>query len=236
MAKAVFNASALRPDLSAHKIKLMGLPVSDTTPAYDEFSKQGFDTIVEVQIKEAGFRGGSGSQPNVRFYLNVSIHLVSAGNGKELYTRDFQFLSHELPFAEWFSEGSKPLLSVFKQAVENLADRILDELFLITSFPLDSGLWVLPDQPEFGTCWFRPIYPELRYSSLWYSISHNSPGIHVLFTEVVSSQPTLKWEAFPRPRDRKKGNEALLNKISDVTYDLKIWEVINDFPERLTYD
>jgi len=236
LAKEIYNISALRPDLLEHKIKIIGLPIADTTPAYDGFSKQGFDTIVEVQIKEAGFRGGSGSQPNVRFYLNVSIRLVSAGNGTELYTRDFQFLSHELLFVEWFFEGSKQLISVFKQAVENLADRILDELFLITSFPFDSGLWALPSQPEFGTCWFRPIYPELHYSSLWYSISHNSPGIHVLFTEVDSLQPTLKWEPFPRPRDRKKGNEALLNKISDVSYDLKIWEVKNDFPARLVYD
>ena len=236
LAIEIHNVSASRPDLSAYTIKHLSPSAPGTTPAYDDFSKQGFDTIVEVQIIEAGFRGGSGAKPSVRFYLNVHIRLLSTNNQKELYTRDFQFLSRELPFPEWFSDGSKELISVFKHAVMTLAERIVDELFLVTNFPFDSGLWALPGHPAFGTCWFRPIYPELKYSSLWYSIRHDSPGIHVLYPEVDSVQPLLKWEAFPRPRDLKKGNLPLLNKISDVTYDLKIWEAINDYPERLVYD
>jgi hypothetical protein len=117
-----------------------------------------------------------------------------------------------------------------------LADRILDELFIVTDFPFSTGLWTLPGQPGFGSCWFSPIYPELKHTSLWDSIRHNSPGIKVRYTEVDSLQPLFRWEPFPRPRDQIPSNAAVLAQISDVTYDLKIWEATGDFPERLVYD
>lgn len=236
LAKEIHNVSVRRPDISAHTIIHLSPSEIRSTSTYEEFSKQSLDTLVEVQITEAGFRGGSGAKPSVRFYLSVHIRLLSTNDQTELFARDFQFLSRELPLEEWFLDSSRELISVFKHAVMTLSERIVDELFLVTDFPFDSGLWALPGQPEFGTCWFRPIYPELKYSSLWYSIRHNSPGIHALYPEVNSVQPLLKWEAFPRPRDLKKDNLPLLNKISDVTYDLKIWEAINDYPERLVYD
>jgi hypothetical protein len=58
----------------------------------------------------------------------------------------------------------------------------------------------------------------------------------VLYSEVDSLQPTLRWEPFPRPRDQKPKNEKLLSQIRDVTYDLKIWQAMNDYPARLVCD
>jgi hypothetical protein len=228
--------SAGRTDLDRYAVTHLGLSQSGNTGAYHDLAKQDINTVVEVQITEAGFRGGSGSQPRVRFYLNARIRLLTNDNATQIYTRDFQYLSRECPFAEWFSDGSKGLLSGFEQAMGTLADRIVDELFIVTDFPFDSGLWALPGQPEFGCCWFRPIYPELKYTSLWHSIRHNSPGIHIRYTEVDSLQPLFRWEAFPRPRDMKPDNATVLSQIADVSYDLKIWEATGDYPERLVYD
>jgi hypothetical protein len=49
-------------------------------------------------------------------------------------------------------EKNEKLLSGFKQAMIILANRIVDELFIVTSFPFDSGIWALPSQPQFGYC------------------------------------------------------------------------------------
>ena len=236
LAEKICAVSVARPDLDQYAVRHLGLCPSGTTLAYADLSKQGINTAVEVQVTEAGFRGGSGFQPNVSFYLNAHIRVIAADNGMEIYTRDFQYLSLERPFVEWFSDGSKELSSGFTQAMVTLSHRIVDELFIVTDFPFDSGLWALPGQPEFGSCWFRPIYPELKYTSLWHSIRHNLPGIHIRYTEVDSLQPLFKWEAFPRPRDQKASNASLLKEIADVTYDLKIWEATSDYPERLVYD
>jgi hypothetical protein len=40
---------------------------------------------------------------------------------------------------------------------------------------------------------------------------------------VDSLQPTLRWEAFPRPEDLKGEKAALLARVREVTYDLRIW-------------
>lgn len=236
LAENICTVSSGRTDLDRYALTCLGLPQSDNTGAYDHLAKQGINTAVEVQITEAGFRGGSGSQPLVRFYLNARIRLLAIDSGKEIYSGDFQYLSRDLPFAQWFMDGSKALLSGFKQGMIDLADRIVDELFIVTRFPFDTGLWALPGQPEFGSCWIRPLYPELKHTSLWYSIRHNAPGIHILYTAVDSLQPLFSWEAFPRPRDMKSENATVLNQISDVSYDLKIWEAASDYPERLVCD
>ena len=236
LAGEIYAASISRPEVDMYAVIRLGLSSSDSTSVWGDGARQGINTVVEVQFTEAGFRGGSGSQPKVSFYLNVHIRLFAADTQTEMYSRDFQYLSRERPFAEWFSDGAKELLSGFSQAMVTLAERIVDELFVVTNFPFGSGLWAFPGQPEFGTCWFRPIYPELKYTSLWYSIRHNAPGIHMRYPEVDSLQPLFQWEAFPRPRDQKASNASLLSKIADVTYDLKIWEAPGDYPERLVYD
>lgn len=199
-------------------------------------SQQGVDTLVAVQVAEAGFRGGHGSTPSVSFYLNIHLQVLSVAGNSEIYTRDFQYLSQERPFAEWFANGSELLRESFSEGIASLAERIVDELFVVTQFPFSSGLWALPGQPEFGSCWFRPIYPELEYTSLWYSMRHFEPGVRIRYTLVDSLEPLLKWETFPRPRDLRPANAAVLNEITDVTYDLKLWEATNDFPTRLVYD
>jgi len=168
--------------------------------------------------------------------MNADIQLMDTKTGEKQYRRDFHYLSKALPYDEWFADGARQLSRGFEQAQVALAERIIDELFLVTSFPFDTGLWSFPGQPEFGSCWFFPVYPSSQYSSLWYSIRHNSPGITLLYANVDSTQPLLQWEPFPRPRDLTPDNESLVRQISNVTYDLKIWEASHDYPERLVYD
>ena len=234
LAEKMYAIAVSRNELHQHNVSLVRLPPG--TSSYSDLSSQGINTAVEVKVTEAGFRGGSGSQPSVSFYLNTRIRLLATDNGSEIYTRDFQYLSRQLPFAEWFTNGSRELLSGFGQAFDSLADRIVDELFIVTNFPFESGLWAFPGTPEFGCCWFYPVYPEVKYTSLGHSIRSGTPGIRIRYTEVDSLQPLFKWEAFPRPRDLKPSNASILNNVSDVTYDLKIWEATNDFPDRLVYD
>ncbi|MHB8844328.1 MAG: hypothetical protein ACYC7L_06215 [Nitrospirota bacterium] len=49
-------------------------------------------------------------------------------------------------------------------------------------------------------------------------------------------QPTLKWEAFPRYKDREEGPKGFADKISDVTYDLKVWKGQESSPPVLVYE
>lgn len=236
LAMQIYTDATARSDLAEYAVSQLSTYAPGNTTLYSDWLQQGIETVVEVQITDAGFRGGRGSHPNVSFFMNARIRLLATHTGKEIYTRDFQFLSRERPFKEWFSDNSRDLISGFQQAMGVLAERIVDELFIVTNFPFDSGLWAFPGQPEFGTCWFQPLYPEIKYSSLWDSMRKNEPGIKILYTPVNSLRPVLKWESFPRPRDQIPANASILDQIGRVTYDLKIWEAPNDYPERLVFD
>ena len=236
LAAEIQTIAAGRQEMNPYTVTHLGAWPPGSSASRTDLTGRGIDTVVEVRVTEAGFLGGSGSDPEVSFYLNARVRLVAPDTGQEIYTRDFQYLSRQLQFADWFAEGSKELAAAFEEAVEVLSERILDELFLVTDFPFDSGLWALPGVDAFGSCWFRPLYPEVRYTSLWYSIRHNAPGIHIRYTAVDSHRPLLKWEPFPRPRDHKETNMYVLGRISEVTYDLKIWEVVGDYPGSLVYE
>ena len=56
----------------------------------------------------------------------------------------------------------------------------------------------------------RPEYPP---------IPTNVPEPALIFVAIDSLQPTLRWESFPRDKDRKAG---LVSRIRNVTYDLRI--------------
>ena len=73
-------------------------------------------------------------------------------------------------------------------------------------------------------CGLPPIYPE-RNLSFWRAHAGWE------FVEIDSLKPTLKWEAFSKGKDK----EGRLNRISEASYDLKVWHVEDKIPVELIY-
>ena len=64
-----------------------------------------------------------------------------------------------------------------------------------------------------GAYGIRPEYPQLQFNLLG----------GIVYVEVDSLQPELRWEVFPRPQDDQADGEAFSSRVSDVSYELKIW-------------
>ncbi len=85
------------------------------------------------------------------------------------------------------------------------------------------------------TIGLRPEYPE-SYKRLW-------PGWpvaieEIIFTKIDTIEPTFRWDSFPRKKDvesKKQELHEVLGRITDVTYDLKIFRAENDYPAELMY-
>ncbi|MGD8369690.1 MAG: hypothetical protein PVG78_18770, partial [Desulfobacterales bacterium] len=173
------------------------------------------------------------------FYLNARIRMVSAAENAELYRRDFGFASAARPYRKWLENDSAALADGFQTAVTCLAGRIFDELFIVTAFPFDSNQWALPGAPDYGICWLGPVSPPYRQRSFSESLFSDPEKMirdWIEYTPADARQPSLRWEAFPRPQDYKDKNRRLIERIDRVTYDLKIWEVKDDRPGSLVYD
>lgn len=238
LAETLVEQSAHRSDLPSADLRYLGRD-EGSGPSQAARTGETVDTIIEIRVTEAGLLGGSGETPDVRFYMNAHVRLVHAADGVERYSRDFLHTSERRPYAQWFLDDAHRLGEAFQEALDRLSGRILDELLLVTHFPFASGLWAMPGSPEFGTCWFRPLDPAHTLRSFWGSIGKGSEQMitdAILYTPVHSLQPMLEWEPFPRPRDRRPENASLLGRISEVSYDLKVWEVSAGYPQRLVID
>jgi hypothetical protein len=79
--------------------------------------------------------------------------------------------------------------------------------------------------PTFG---LKPIYPKNL-------CSRPQSDCSILFREVDSLQPVLRWEVFPSEDVRRSSEAEVINRIRNVTYDLNVWISENDYPSSLIY-
>jgi hypothetical protein len=130
LTEAIYSAAASQPFLTINSITLLGEANSDPNISYGNYSSRGIKTILEVGVTEAGFQGGTGEHPIIKFYMNARTRLVEAASNTELYTQDFQYQSSERPFETWLENSGQMLAQEFKRAQANLTERIIDVLFL----------------------------------------------------------------------------------------------------------
>lgn len=60
----------------------------------------------------------------------------------------------------------------------------------------------------------------------------------IIFTKIDTTEPTFRWGSFPRKKDlesEKLEVQQALSRITDVTYDLRIFKAENDYPDELIY-
>jgi hypothetical protein len=229
LADAIRQSAGQREDLRRHRIIRIGRGAPD-----QRGDPPG--ALLEVQVVEAGFQGEERAEPRLALYLTARTRLLDGSTRHEHYTRDFRYASIGRPLAEWTAADGRLIAAGLQEAVADLATRILDEVFLLARFPFASGLWALPGTPQFGACWFQPLDPPHGWKSVFAITPSTPPEDFLDYPLVNSTQPVLRWEAFPRPRDAAPENEQILRSITDVSYDVKIWEAPRNYPERLVED
>jgi len=179
-------------------------------PDYAQLRDEGIDTVIEVAISEIGFDGcivNDWECPpphTLHLFMRGQARLVQVMNGAALYEWPLDYNSGPHELTKWLGDDGRLLGEELELAYRELAERVYDEAYLITpiALPFISNTWE-------EKCWIEPLYPEL-----------------VLFRgyRVDTLQPTLRWTTFPSEIVRQKLDPAVLQKISDVTYDLRIWD------------
>ena len=63
-------------------------------------------------------------------------------------------------------------------------------------------------------------------------------GTFALWTDYVkvdSLQPMLRWQPFPRPEDIKADKSGNLNRIQEISYEVRVWKTITGSSGELVY-
>lgn len=192
---------------------------------------------VEVAVTALGFEDGMGADPAVRLSLSARVRVVGTAPGieadREQDSGAFRYVSPARPLSFWLQDDGRNLIAAIEDALGRVALDVIDELFLVTAFPFDSGLWTFPGRQGYGFCWFEPLEPVQRHRTFTGSLADASPDTMLRWDYVPANPPTLRWEAFPRPRDARDAHT--LARIGDVSYDLLVWAAPDGVRRELVY-
>ncbi len=180
------------------------------------------DILLNVGVRELGFKGGEGRDPAVSFFMDANVRVVRASDGQVLFFGPSQYSSRPISFSSWAGNDAANLRREFETAFENIATQVVENLFLVYDFHVDS-IWSTDMY-----CMMKPIYPPLK--PLGFFSRERMPAT------VSSRRPTFQWESFPRDKDKTSDVQGVLSGLTDVTYDLRIWKVSTKNPGDLIYE
>jgi hypothetical protein len=200
-------------------------------PAYRPTSGERLDTVVELSLLslEAVVTGAKGNLISVQ--ANFRVRVVNASDGKVLDGFIHRSIATRT-YDEWMKDNARMLADVIQTWYREFAEAVVDEFFLNyrpvgeaagktaqqETKKADTYSWeppiilaeyiLQPLYPLYGEV--RPGAPSLYPPSGWYKV-----------LEVDGSEPTFRWEAFPKLKELRDASAGA--RITDVKYDLRIF-------------
>ena len=212
-----------------------GPAAPEQNPDYQALAQQGAESVLAIVVDEIGFT----KDEQLSFYLVANVRVTRVSNGDRLYERAFVYQSDEYDSYRWGKDHAALFRAEFQRAYANLAESVVEQVFLLTALPLESrarasgyaGLKdIMGGRDACGLAW---VSPEHDYRP---SISDTTHATWNRFPVMGSRQPELAWEAFPRDNDRRADTGGDLSGISNIRYDLRVWQVVADAPPGLIYE
>lgn len=212
-----------------------GPAAPEQNPDYPALAQQGAESVLEVVVNDVGFT----KNKKLSFYLVANIRVTRVSNGDRLYEREFVYQSDEYDSHLWGKDNAALFQAEFQRAYASLAESVVEQVFLLTALPLESRSKVSGDanlkdflggRDACGLAWISPAHDYRP------SISDTTHSTWNRFPVMDSRQPTLVWEAFPRVKDRRADTRENLSSISNISYDLRVWQVVTNAPPRLIYE
>ena len=222
LAGRMVSAGLTLKDHQFSLIRGQGPATKDEKPHYRSLKGQNADMALEVNVKSLGFLGGKGADPEIAFFMDVTVRVVRIVDGSEIYLGESSHISRPRRLSEWAQDGAAVLRQEFETSYARLAEQILENLFLVYDFHVDS-MW-----SGAMHCMLKPYNPPPSGIGFF--------SLELMFSKVDSLRPTFQWEAFPREKDLKSDSAGILTRVGEITYDLKIWKGHNGYPEELVYD
>jgi hypothetical protein len=245
LAEQVTALASAEPWLARREPSVAGAVTPDDMRSYVDAR---VDTVIEVAVREVGFEscgpelarrliGGchvDAKDPAVSLYLIAQTRAVRVADRTQVYAREFRYASPQRRFAQWSADDARVLAKEFERGYRELAQRIVDEVLLAPPFELanfQSNGRLAGSDPLYGVCWLAPVHPRTQPLLLYEALQgivlkpkDVCPTSALHFAAIDSLQPTLRWSAFPRDLDRAKLDAAWLAGISNVSYELRLWE------------
>jgi hypothetical protein len=128
MAGSIFKNSLELPDYAFVLFEEDDFAIS-TIYNSNLLRERGIDTVLELNIKDGGFKEGRGKNPLIVFFMKVHIRLIRTMDGEEIYSREFEYQSSRHNSADWLDTDAHLLREEIEHCFNELPREIIGELF-----------------------------------------------------------------------------------------------------------
>jgi len=205
---------------------------------YSELARTGIGGVLEIAATDVGFEG---ARKKLRFFMVVRARMIRPGDGEQLYDREFIYEGDSYEGKHWAVNNAALFEAELHRAYTSVAESIVEQVFLLTALPLETN-YQDPDQKTqhilsvggdlaCGLAWRLP--PREYSPTIFGDLEKRNWN---RFPVIATRTPTLEWEPFPRVIDQHARYAPLLNTVSNIRYDLRIWKVVSDTPPQLVYE
>jgi len=104
---------------------------------FDSTAQGNADTILKIESVTRGLIGGTRlyhERKGLIFYMAARVRLIQQVTKKELYAGQIEYLGKTMPLADWGANNAQRLHEQFDLASRELAEKIVDTLFLLYRF------------------------------------------------------------------------------------------------------
>jgi hypothetical protein len=219
--------------LTMELVPEMGSITAQEKPDYRHLAEDGFDRVLEINGR-IGLFPLKEKDPRLILVVLAHARIVEVGTLEEVYKKEFKLFRFLTHYSEWAASGVETIEGNLNEVLEKLAQKIVENFFIVPELGLPSGTsWGhggTPGGSEYGCCWICPQYPQNTFSLSW------KGGVVLNYNKVYSLRPELRWNAFPNSIQAKKIIKRTGAAISDVRYDLRIWEFREEKRDVLVYE
>jgi hypothetical protein len=125
LSKTVVELTDCRLDL----LKGSGPHDPDEEPNYRFLERDGIDHVLEVSVRNVGFKSGRGENPDIFFFMTVHCRFVRAGDKEEVFSKDLHWISDKsFKLADYVDNGSRLLQEEIDRSCEEISESIAGRL------------------------------------------------------------------------------------------------------------
>ena len=200
---------------------------------YRALRDRGFAAVIELRITEIGY-SGSGADTIMALFMTAEARLVDTASGQPSAMRGLVYVSPQHKLGMWAQDGASLTMMEIERAYRTLGERIVEDFLLRATEGAQrsdaaANFFSYPNVPA-EACGLVPRSPKLEWAGAFVGPSHLAES------RVESVTPMLSWQGTPAVNFGSAKAPWIGAKGEDITYDLRIWSVVDDAPGTLVYE
>jgi len=104
---------------------------------YNFLANRGINTVLEITVPAFGLIGEKGINPPLTFFMTLRTKLVRTTDGSVLYEQKLIYRREGQTSTAWTANGGKPFRDEFHRCCQSLAEKVVEEVFLLCNLSLN---------------------------------------------------------------------------------------------------